>query len=341
MTDNIHRYKIRLMRVVFFVGVVLGAGKFAAWYLTGSTAILSDALESIINIVAGGMATWGVALAARPKDVEHPYGHGKIEFISAGAEGGLILLSGLYIIYEGIMGFINKPELKALDVGIVITALAGFVNFVMGTILMRAGKKHHSAILIADGKHLLTDTVTSVGVMGGVLLVYLTGKAWIDSVVAIIFALWILYTGYRLVQDSLKTLLDKADYEKLNELIKLFKQHRRPKWVDIHNLRVQKYGSDLHVDCHFTLPWYDTLEESHVEVDYLRDMVQESMPQNVEFFVHADPCVPPHSCTVCILADCAHRKAPFKEQVEWDINNLLPNHKHGIDEREEGSDKNS
>lgn len=330
MPNSTILYKIRLMRGVFVMGIVLCVVKFVAWYYTRSTAILSDALESIINIVAGGMATWGVALAAKPKDVEHPYGHGKIEFISAGAEGGLILLAGLYIIYEGVMGLFYKPQLKDLDTGIIITTITGCVNFFMGSVLIKEGKKHHSAILVADGKHLLTDTVTSFGVLVGILLVYLTGQVWIDSIVAIMLALYILYTGYKLVQDSLKTLLDQADYDKLHELITLFKENRRPKWIDIHNLRVQKYGSDLHVDCHFTLPWYDTLEESHKEVDYLREIVQDNMPQEVEFFVHADPCVPPHSCTVCILKDCAHRKAPLVEHVDWNIDNLLPNSKHGV-----------
>jgi len=322
------QYKIRLMRAVFVGGIVLCVGKFIAYYYTHSNAILSDALESIINIVAGGIATFGVSFAARPKDEDHPYGHGKIEFISAGAEGGLIFLAGLYIIYKGITSLIDQHELAALDLGLIITSGAGLINFFMGSVLIRTGRKHHSAILVADGKHLLTDTVTSVGVLIGILLVYLTGLLWIDSVAAILFALYILYTGYKLIQESMKTLLDKADYAKLNELILLFKENRREKWVDIHNLRTQKYGSDLHVDCHITLPWYDTLDESHKEVDYLREMVQENMANDVEFFVHADPCLPPKSCTVCILSSCAYRKADLVQKVEWSIETLLPNQKH-------------
>lgn len=320
------------MRGVFIASIVLAIGKFAAYFFTHSNAILSDALESIINIVAGGMATWGVSFAAKPKDEDHPYGHGKIEFISAGAEGGLIFLAGLFIIYKAIDGLLfNKQELHSLDIGLIITSVAGLANFALGSMLVTEGRKHKSAILVADGKHLLSDTVSSVGVIGGLLIAYLTGYAWLDGVTAILFAVYILFTGYKLVQEAMVTLLDKADYEKLNEIVALLSRKRREKWIDIHNLRTQKYGSDLHVDCHITLPWYDTLEETHKEVDYLRDIVQESMTHEVEFFVHADPCVPPKSCAVCTLKDCPVRKAPFTKKVEWNLETLLPNQKHFVD----------
>ena len=316
------------MRFVFVAGVILAVGKFVAYFLTHSNAILSDAMESIINVVAGAIATFGVSFAAKPKDEDHPYGHGKIEFLSAGAEGGLIFLAGLYIIYKGVLSFFETPEFQNLDIGLILTAAAGSINFLLGGLLLREGRKHHSAILIADGKHLLTDTITSIGVVAGVLLVYITGYAWLDSLTAILFALYILYTGYKLVQEATVTLLDKADYAKLKELVELFKENRREKWIDIHNLRTQKYGTDLHVDCHITLPWYDTLEESHKEVDHLRDMVQENMKYDVEFFIHADPCVPPKSCEVCMLKECPVRRAPFVKKIDWNLETLLPNQKH-------------
>ncbi len=322
------------MRFVFAAGVVLAIGKFIAYFLTYSNAILSDALESIINVVAGAIATFGVSFAAQPKDEDHPYGHGKIEFISAGAEGGLIFLAGLYIIYKAILSFFEPQQFHNLDIGIILTAAAGSINFLLGTLLLREGKKYHSAILVADGKHLLTDTVTSIGVVAGVFIVYLTKLAWLDGLTAIIFALYILYTGYKLVQEATVTLLDKADYDKLKELVKLFKENRREKWIDIHNLRTQKYGTDLHVDCHITLPWYDTLEETHKEVDRLRDIVQENMIYDVEFFIHADPCVPPKSCAICTLKDCPVRRAPFIRTVDWTLETLLPNQKHSLKEND-------
>jgi cation diffusion facilitator family transporter len=331
MKGSVVQYKIRLMQIVFVVGLFLTIGKFTAYFLTGSNAILSDALESIINVFAGGIATYGVRFAAQPKDEDHPYGHGKIEFLSAGAEGGLIFLAGLYIIYKAILSFFETPEFENWGAGIILIAAAGLANFVMGYKLVKEGKKHHSALLVADGRHLLTDTVTSVGVLLGLALVYITGYKWLDSVTAIICALYILYTGYKLIQEATTTLLDRADYAKLKELVALFSSNRREKWIDIHNLRTQKYGNDLHVDCHITLPWYDTLDESHKEVDYLRDMVQENMVNDVEFFVHADPCVPPKSCAVCMLKDCPVRRAPFVKKVDWNLGNLLPNQKHTAD----------
>jgi cation diffusion facilitator family transporter len=201
----------------------------------------------------------------------------------------------------------------------------------MGKYLLSRGKKTHSLLMTANGKHLISDTVSSIGLVAGLFLILLTGKLWLDNVIAIIFGLIILITGFSLVKKSVTSLLDEADEEKLALLVTELNKHRKDKWIDIHNLRVIKYGPNLHVDCHITLPWYDTLEESHAEVDAVEKFVKESLGRNVEFFIHSDPCVMPRSCTVCQLKNCIQRKSPMQQKIEWEISNMLPNRKHGVE----------
>ena len=324
-----NRIKIRTMWVVIAVSILLMAVKFFAWYLTGSIAILTDALESIINVVAGIFALISVYYASQPRDEDHPYGHGKIEYISAGFEGGLILIAGLSIITRAVYGFFHPHELRALDLGIYLSAGAGIVNFIMGYILVSRGKKLHSMILIADGRHLISDTISSIGVIVGLAIILLTGMVWLDNLVSILLGGVILFTGYKLIRQSLSDLLDQADYEKLEQLISIFNEHRRPQWIDIHNLRVLKYGSQLHVDAHLTLPWYLTLEQAHDEVVELQRIIKENMEGDIEFFIHADPCLE-ISCPVCSVENCNMRKAPHTKTVDWNVHNLLPDKKHKL-----------
>lgn len=315
--------------MVLSVGLMLMGVKFLAWWLTGSVAILTDALESIINVVAGAFALLSVYYAAKPRDEDHPYGHGKIEYLSAGFEGGLILIAGLSIIVKAVYGLFQPKELHSLDTGIYLSVAAGLINFIMGTYLVRRGKKLHSMILVADGKHLLSDTLSSIGVIAGLAVIMLTGYYWLDNVVSIVLGGFILYTGYKLVRQAMSDLLDQADYEKLDQLIAIFNKHRRPRWIDIHNLRVLKYGSQLHVDAHLTLPWYLTLEQAHDEVVALQQIIKENMEGDIEFFIHADPCLPP-SCPVCSVESCDVRKAPYTRTITWNLENLLPDRKHKL-----------
>jgi cation diffusion facilitator family transporter len=267
--------KMRLLGMMVVFSILLMAVKFFAYWITNSNAILTDALESIINVVAGLFALFSLSVAIRPKDENHPYGHGKVEYLSAGFEGGLIFLAGALIIAKSIYGFYQPPEIKALDKGAIIAGFAGFCNYIMGSILVRHGKKTNSLLLIADGKHLISDTVSSIGLILGLIIIQVTGKNWLDNVLAMIFGGAIFYTGFKLLRVSVTSLLDEADYEKLNHMINILNHYRRPKWIDMHNLRVLKYGSELHVDCHITLPWYDSLEESHNEVYQVEKLLGE------------------------------------------------------------------
>ncbi len=327
MQAHEHSARKRLMLAVLIIGIVLMSVKFVAYWLTHSNAILTDAVESIVNVLAGAFALFSIYYASKPKDEDHPYGHGKMEFFSSGFEGGMITLAGVGMVVKGGLAFFKREEVQSVDLGIYLTAAAGLVNYIMGYILVQKARATHSELMRASGKHLISDTISSVGLVLGLALVYFTGITWIDYLLAILFGLYITYSGFKILKESVTNLLDTADYEKLKQLIALLNSQRREKWIDMHNLRVLKYGPLLHVDCHVTLPWYDTLEISHAEVHAVENLVKQNMPYEIEFFIHADPCIP-SSCPVCIVQDCPVRQAAFVKKLEWNIENVLPDRKH-------------
>jgi divalent metal cation (Fe/Co/Zn/Cd) transporter len=159
-------------------------------------------------------------------------------------------------------------------------------------------------------------------------VIYFTGWNWVDLVATIVLGVLISYTGFQLIRESVFNLLDKADLEKMGHLIQFLDKNRKDNWIDIHNLRVVKYGSVVHVDCHMTLPWYYSLEEAHTEVDKLGKLATGNLNFEIEFFIHADPCLP-SSCSICTLSDCKVRKQDFKKKLTWNLENVLPDAKHG------------
>lgn len=315
------------MKTVLIAGIIVMLVKFTAYFITHSNAILSDALESIINVTAGAFAYYSLRLAAKPKDPGHPYGHGKIEFISAGFEGGLILIAGVIIITKSIMNLLHPSPVESLDTGAILTAGAGLINYVLGRYLIKTGEQHKSITLVADGKHLLSDTWSSAGLIAGVLVIYFTGLVWLDNVFAMVFGGIIIYTGYKLIRKSLAGLMDEADESVLKEVVDVLNSNRVPAWIDIHNLRIQQYGSSYHIDCHITLPWYNSLQESHEELKKLEHLISEKFHERVELFIHPDPCLP-FSCAVCEVANCPHRQTPLQHKLNWTLENLLLDAKH-------------
>ena len=329
MTSESNLFKIKTMRIMLIFSVVLMAIKFVAYIITHSNAILTDALESIINVVAGAFALFSIYYSSRPKDEDHPYGHGKIEYLSVGIEGGLILIAGSGIFIKSIMGFFHPSIVDSIDVGLYISVFAGICNYIMGAYLMKNGKTHKSSLMIADGKHLITDTISSIGIVIGLAIIYFTKMYWLDNLIAIIFGMYIFYEGYKLLKESVNNLLDEADYVQLNNVVKILNNSRVEKWIDMHNLRVLKYGSHLHIDAHITLPWYDNLELSHAEVTAVENLITEKSEGEVEFFIHADPCLP-ISCPICSIKDCGFRKHEFVKRLEWNLENMLPDRKHRL-----------
>lgn len=319
---------IRLQALVLVVGVVLMGGKFLAWRLTGSNTILSDALESIVNVVAGAFALYSLMLAAKPRDEGHPYGHGKVEFLSAGFEGGLVMLAGGLIVWSAVKALFNPAPLRALDTGILITTATGAVNLLMGLALRARGRKLHSLTMEASGEHLLSDAWSTVAMIVGLIVIRVTGIPWLDAVFAMAFAIYIIITGMRILRRSVAGIMDEADLGLAAQVIAILEKNRRPQWVDMHNFRMIKYGAVLHIDCHVTLPWYYTLDRAHDEIAAMEHLVNAQCEQEVELFIHMDPCIPT-SCAVCSLENCPERKAPADRRITWELDTVLDNAKHG------------
>ncbi|KIC90573.1 cation diffusion facilitator family transporter [Flavihumibacter sp. ZG627] len=319
----------RVQQWVVLVAVILFGLKIAAYFLTRSVSILTDALESTVNVISGFIGLYSLYVASKPRDMDHPYGHGKAEFISAAVEGTLIMIAGLIIIYESINNFIHPHQLKQLDTGMILVAIAGVVNYIMGYIAIRRGRKNNSLALMASGRHLQSDTYSTIGILIGVALIWFTGIQLIDNIVAMIFAFIIIFTGYRILRESLAGIMDEADEELLGKMVDTLNKERRIHWIDLHNLRVIKYGSILHVDCHLTVPWYLNVREAHVEVEALSKRIREEFGDTIELFVHSDGCLE-FSCPICAKADCTVRKHPFEKRIEWTIENILSDEKHKL-----------
>ena len=305
------------------------AGKFLAWLLTGSNAILSDALESIVNVVAGFIGLYSLFVAAKPRDLNHPYGHGKAEFLSAAIEGTMIGTAGGLILYKAVQHLINPVQLQKIDYGMVLVTATAVVNFVMGYICLRIGKRNDSAALTASGRHLLSDSWSTVGIVAGLVLIFLTGYKWIDSVVAILFAIFIIYTGYKIIRTSIAGMMDEADTQLLGRMVQVLNTNRRDNWVDLHNLRVIKYGNTLHVDCHITVPWYLNVNEAHLEVDALSSLIRKEFGESLELFVHSDGCLY-SQCPICSKSECPVRQHIFEKRIDWTLEIISKNKKHGL-----------
>ncbi|NLU45900.1 MAG: cation transporter [Euryarchaeota archaeon] len=264
------RENYNFQKIVVAVGVFLMAVKFVAYAMTSSVAILTDALESIVNVVAGFIGLFALYLSARPPDREHPYGHGRIETISATIEGTLIFVAGALIIREAVLNFLSPRPLSDLDIGLLLIIFAAAANYVTGKAAIKTAKRNGSPALEASGKHLCTDTYSSIGIILGLSVVYVGMQFgldiwWMDPLLAVIFGALILTTGARVIKKSLDCIMDRADEELLLKVVDCLNRNRGDKWIDIHNLRIIKYGSTLHMDCHVTVPFSLTVSEEHRE----------------------------------------------------------------------------
>ncbi|HEY5746267.1 MAG TPA: cation diffusion facilitator family transporter [Chryseolinea sp.] len=327
------RKNIRIQRGVAILSVALLLIKLVAYYLTQSVAVLTDALESIVNVVAGFVGLYSLIVSAKPRDADHPYGHGKVEYLSAALEGSMIAIAGVLIFYKSITNLIHPEAIHQLDVGIVLIAATALVNYFAGSICVREGKKSHSVALVASGKHLQSDTYSTLGILVGLVAIYFTHLYWLDSVVAMLFSGVILYTSYKIIRTSIAGIMDESDTELLAELVTTLNNNRRENWIDLHNLRIIKYGSILHLDCHQTVPWYLNVNEAHAEIDALAEPVRKAFGESLELFVHSDGCLE-FSCRICSKSDCPVRKHAFEKRVQWTVENVSINKKHSVETAE-------
>jgi cation diffusion facilitator family transporter len=321
--------RIKIIRIVLALSVVIMFVKFLAFWFTRSGAVLSDALESLINIATSAFTLYSIYYAARMRDEDHPYGHGKVEYFAIGFEGALIFGTGIYIIIHSINRFIHPHELGDVDSGILLTVLSGLAMYFIGSFLKKKGAELHSHPLKADGAHFHTDAVTSAGLIGGLFLYRFTGWYWIDPLLAAVLALHIIFSGFILIRESVDRLMDKVDLKTIRQVTDVLQNTRRATWIDIHNLRVQKFGDNLHIDCHLTLPFYLSLEQVHDEIKLLESEINKALPYTVELFVHTDPCqqIP---CALCAAPDCSYRRVPMLKRVNWTMENLMQNKKHQL-----------
>ncbi len=322
--------KIGFQKLIAVFGVILFVGKIIAWKLTKSDAVFSDAMESIVNIISAFMGLYSLHLAAKPKDEDHPYGHGKVEFVTSGIEGALIAIAGVIIIFEGVNSLIAGKVLNKLDWGIFIIAATAIINYLLGYISIKKGESENSLVLISSGKHLQSDTITTLGVVLSLIIVYFTKIYWIDSVVALIFGAYIIFIGYKIVRKSLSGIMDEQDPDLLNQIIKVLEENRRIEWIDVHNMKIQQFGSSLHIDAHITLPWYYSLREAHSEMEKVIILLAKNTKRSVEFNFHMDDCRPV-SCSVCQIMDCPVRERDFIKRVKWTPENVTSVDKHTID----------
>lgn len=319
---------VRLQRNIAFLAIALFIIKIIAWWWTKSVSVFTDAMESTVNVATGLIGWYSIWLAGKPRDKNHPYGHGKAEFISSAVEGTLIIIAGIAIIYEAIKHLSHPQQVQRLDWGLALLGFTAIVNYAAGTYAIQKGRKAKSAALQASGEHLRTDTYSTIGIIIGLLLLKITGWLWLDATVAIIFAIIILITGYRVMRKSLAGIMDEADLTLLEELIAYLQEHRRAQWTDLHNLRMIQYGNVLHLDGHLTLPWYFNVREAHKEIELLDQLVRNKFGDAVELFVHVDGCES-FSCRICALKDCPVRQDLFEQLITWTPENVLQNRKHG------------
>ena len=317
----------RIILLSLVTGVVLMVMKFAAYFITNSNFVLTDAAESIVNVVASSFAFYSIYLASLPRDENHPYGHGKVEYFSVFIEGALIAIAGVIIILKSAYSIFNPEVIHDLLRGAVIIGFTGAINGGLGYYMIRKGKTLQSITIEADGRHLLTDMVTSSALVIGLLLIYFTKILWLDSALSILVALYILYTGYKLIRRSVAGLMDETDFNIVSDVVKLLGEQRREEWIDIHNLRAQKYGNELHIDCHLTLPNYFDLNKVHDEVKLVDKLINSEAGIKTEFFIHTDPCLP-DCCHYCSMPNCPIRFEAKTEEIAWTMAKVMRNKKH-------------
>jgi cation diffusion facilitator family transporter len=310
--------KQRLVMMAWSVSIstLLMILKFYSYWLTDSSAILSDALESIINVVASGFALWSVLLASKPPDVDHPYGHGKIEYFSVGFEGTLIVVAAGGIFWQALPRIMEPRALPKLDFGLLILAGTALVNLWLGKALVRTGRRTRSTAITADGKHILADVYTSAGVLIGLLLVRQTGWYFLDGAAACVVAANILFIGARLIFESSSRLMDAYDPELLDQISSIIEQHRKPAWIDVHRLRAWRSGENIYIDFHLILPRDLSLEDAHREVMEIEQLLKTRLPGMGDAMIHAEPCIDPE-CRICSRELCHIRIQPLFERPTW------------------------
>lgn len=288
------RRLVRVISISIAVALLTIGMKIGAWLLTGSIGLLSDALESVVNLVAAGVALAVILWSTRPADEDHAYGHEKADYLSASLEGALILVAALTIAYAAIERLIHPVGLTEVGIGLAVTAAASLLNLLTARLLVRTGKQESSLVLVADGRHLMTDVVTSAGVIIGVALVWLTGLDRLDPIIALVVAANIVRTGVGLVSDAMSGLMDKALPEAELATVSEVLDRYEGRDIHFHALRTRKAGRRTFISVHVLVPGQWSVKEGHD----LAERVEEDLRNRFEqatVFTHLEPIDDPVS----------------------------------------------
>lgn len=318
-------------KIIVVLGFTLMAVKFIAYGLTGSVAILTDATESIVNVVAACIGIYALYLSAQPADRTHPFGHGKIEIISSAIEGTMIIIAGAMIILESIDSFLHPGEISDLDIGLVLVAVAAIANYAVGQAAIRKGRKNRSPALEASGKHLCSDTYSSIGILIGLGVVYAAQSmgydmAWLDSSIAAVFGAIIIYTGIGVLRKSIDDTMDRADESLLEDVSAIICEYRHDDWIDVYNLRLIKYGPKIFVDMKVVFPRNMTISDENMEKAEIDEAIAAMFGDSMETSITAVPCKS-YNCRHC-QRNCFDRKADFVSELEWNSSMLCCDNPH-------------
>jgi cation diffusion facilitator family transporter len=299
---NLARGERRAAIVSLVVGIALLAIKFAAYFFTGSSAIFSDALESIVNVIASGFALFAISYSHQPADRSHPYGHGKVEFFSAAIEGSMILLAAVVILARAVQDLWVGPQVEQLDIGIPLLAITMVANGIIGFSLIRRGKKNGSIALEADGHHLMSDVITSGVVLVALVAVRQTGIVAIDPICAIVMSFYIAWVGVRLVRRSAAGLMDEQDPEDDRKICELLDSHIgasavEPRICSYHKLRHRHVGRYHWIDFHLVVPGTWDIALAHRAASEIEHEI-EQMLGHADATAHVEPCIS-EACDRC------------------------------------------
>lgn len=308
------------------ISLALMVAKWIAYGATSSSAILSDAMESGVNVFTSGFVLFAVWLAHQPRDDDHPYGHGRVEFFSSGFEGALISFAAISIAAVAIIRAFDPVPLHDLELGMALQAVVSVVTFASGQLLIHKGRQLNSPSLKADGVHIRADGVTTVGTLIGVFAVWCTGWIWLDTAAAIVVAVWLGWSGFVVVRGAVGGLMDEADPEILNRIARVLTDSREPGWLAPHHTKVMHLGNAIHIDLHMVFPAYWTIEVVHEASKRLEKAMQKEFGADTEVMLHMESCTP-KSCSYCDIEACPIRTDEFIARHEWDAAHIAARHR--------------
>jgi cation diffusion facilitator family transporter len=305
----------------------LGLAKLAAAAFTGSVALLSDALESLVNVAASLVTVRATAVSAQPRDDDHPYGHGRIEYVAAAAQAAMVAAAGGATLAFAIPRLLSGADVPHAAPGVIAGAGIAVVTLAFAAVLRRAGARVSSPALVADAEHLRADSVTTIGSVAGLAVVAVTGEPAVDAVVALLLGLWMLWSARRMLRPAMSGLLDEADPVALEQIAHALETHRQPGWLAPHHVKTHRLGPNVHVDLHLVLPRFWSLDAAHDVAETVEAALQETLGEGTDTMVHLEPCTPV-ACTGCDLEDCPVRSEPFVARERWDAASVSRRERH-------------